>query len=120
MCKPKFILERPQAPHLFLDLVQIALGTRQIAQQARVFLKGLDGLLLLGCQGFVHGAQLSLQVLHLLLMLALILIALLFRRCSEMLQRLAGMLVFFFQRLAMAFFGRDALLQIGVSSFSVQ
>ena len=48
-------------------------------------------MLLLGCQGFIHGAQLSLQVLHLLLMLALVLIALLFGGLSEMLQRLPGM-----------------------------
>jgi len=69
-------------------------------------------LLLLGCQGFIHGAQLSLQVLHLLLMLALVLIALLFGGLPEMLQCLAGMLVLFLQGLPVAFFGLDALLQI--------
>jgi hypothetical protein len=95
------------------SLVQIALGARQIAQQARVVLKGVDGLLLLGGQGLVHGAQLGLQVLHLLLMLALVLIALLLGGLPEMLQRLARMLVLFFQGLAMAFFGREALLQVG-------
>lgn len=72
----------------------------------------MDGLLLLGCQGFIHGAQLSLQVLHLLLMLALVLIALLFGGLPEMLQCLAGMLVLFFQGLPVAFFG--------VNSSSVQ
>jgi hypothetical protein len=111
--KPQFILERPQAPHLFLGLVQIALGARQIAQQTRVVLKGVDGFLLLGGQGLVHGAQLGLQVLHLLLMLALVLVALLLAGLPEMLQRLARMLVLFFQGLAMAFFGREALLQVG-------
>jgi hypothetical protein len=60
----------------------------------------------------VHGAQLGLQVLHLLLVLALVLVALLFGGFPEMLQRLARMLVLFFQGLAMAFFRRDTLLQI--------
>ncbi|WP_205853093.1 hypothetical protein [Polaromonas sp. AER18D-145] len=111
--KPQFIFERPQAPHLFLDLMQIALGARQVAQQTRVVLKGVDGFLLLGGQGLVHGAQLGLQVLHLLIVLALVLVALLLGGLPEMLQRMARMLVLFFQGLAMAFFGRDALLQVG-------
>jgi hypothetical protein len=111
--KPQFILERPQASHLFLSLVQIALGARQIAQEACVFLKGMDGFLLLGGQGLVHGAQLGLQVLHLLFVLALVLVALLLCGFPEMLQRLARVLVLFFQGLAMALFGREALLQVG-------
>ena len=105
--KPQFILERPQASHLFLSLVQIALGARQIAQEACVFLKGMDGFLLLGGQGLVHGAQLGLQVLHLLFVLALVLVALLLCGFPEMLQRLARVLVLFFQGLAMALFGRE-------------
>ena len=41
-----------------------------------------------------------------------ILLALLLAGLPEMLQRLARMLVLFFQGLAMAFFGREALLQV--------
>ncbi|MCY1166412.1 hypothetical protein D9M73_63460 [compost metagenome] len=73
----------------------------------------MDGFLLLGGQSLVHGAQLGLQVLHLLLMLALVLVALLLGGLPEMLQRLARMLVLFLQGFAMAFFDRDALLQVG-------
>ena len=73
----------------------------------------MHGFLLLGDQGLIHGAQLGLQILHLLLMLALVLVALLLGRFPEMLQRLARVLVLFFQGLAMALFGREALLQVG-------
>jgi hypothetical protein len=48
----------------------------------------LNGFLLLDGHSLVHGAQLGLQVLHLLL--ALVLFALLLGGLPEMLQRLAG------------------------------
>jgi len=57
---------------LFRDLVQIVQGARQIAQQTRVFLKGIDCFL------------------------QLVLVALLPAGLSELLQRLEGMLVLFF------------------------
>ena len=88
----------------------IALGTRQIAQQARVFLMGLHGFQLRGREGLIEGAQLSLQVLHLLLVLALILLTLLLGGLPESLQRLAGVLVLFFERLAMALLGESYFL----------
>lgn len=74
---------------------------------------GVDGFQLRGSESLIQRAQLGLQVLHLLLVLLLVLLPLLLGGLPEMLQRLAGMLVLFFQRLAMAFFGRDALLQVG-------
>lgn len=74
---------------------------------------GVDGFQLRGSESLIQRAQLGFQVLHLLLVLLLVLLPLLLGGLPEMLQRLAGMLVLFFQRLAMAFFGRDALLQVG-------
>ena len=56
-----------------------------------------DEFLLLGIRGVFGCTQLALQKLNLLLELPLILLTLLFRRGAEMIQRLSGMLVLFFQ-----------------------
>ena len=95
-----------------------SLGLGQGGGQAHHFLLGLCMGFLLGLAGLLQAAHFALQVLHLLLMLACLLLRLFARGLAKVLQAALRVLVLFFQRLAMAFAFLQRRLQVGTGLFA--
>lgn len=82
-------------------LPQLPLQAAVAFQPLPVVAVELHKLVVLGGQRFIGLAQRDLQLLHLMLVTALLLLALVFDRGAVVLQRLASVLVLLFQRLGM-------------------